>query len=545
MGQFMPETESQEVDVAASAIELATKIVDKGSDKEAAGQVLSQKDQEEADFQARQDRTPEEKFVASRDFLKQPEQLQVEADQFGRQTGWEQPAGPVFDEADPWQTDADAAAALPDRVKPYWNPDTGAFETVKEGFATVPYAPEGFRQEQAIMEPTVEEKSTLELMQNNIRAQAEIQMAEADMEALEVQKTIERNEAIDRDSSDKLASDEAQIEKAITAYETANADLTNLKVDPDRWYASRSTGQKIAGALAVALGGYQRGLAGRGDNPMLKAMNKAIDQDVRTQLLEHKDKKAGVASKKNLVGFYRDRLQNDQQAVAAAKMKINGDAQMRVLAFKAKNKGTQAGLNADKLLIDLQVSEARYKAEFARSSMKENYAAQKEERANRALNIGVIQNGRMLQANTPEAAAKTREDVAKLNSAKRTITAINSYLNEYDVIDYANPSSEVKAKMGAATTALKASFRIMLVGPGTISDADRVLINEALPKLGGGWGSVTGKDLARYNALLQQFEKDTEDRIIVETRNADPSKVYQRSASYQDRQAGPAPKRGK
>jgi hypothetical protein len=278
---------------------------------------------------------------------------------------------------------------------------------------------------------------------------------------------------------------------------------------------------------------------------MLKAMDKAIDQDVRSQLLEHRDKKAGVAAKKNLVGFYRDRLQNDEQAVAAAKMKINGDAQMRVLAFKAKNKGTQAGLNADKMLIDLQVSEARYKAEFARSSMKENYAAQKEERANRALNIGVIQNGRMLQANTPESAQKARADVAKLTSAKRTITAINQYLNEYDLIDYSNPSSEVKAKMGAATTALKASFRLMLVGPGTISDADRVLINEALPKLGGGWGSVTGKDLARYNALLQQFEKDTEDRLIVATKSIDPSKTYQSSANYQDRQAGPAPKRGK
>ena len=371
------------------------------------------------------------------------------------------------------------------------------------------------------------------LMEQNIRRGLEIDRAEADYEYDQTQKLMERNEQIDVENADKIQADQERVEASYVDFERANKDLVDLKIDKDQYWNSRSTGQKMAGALSLMLSAYTRGRDGvGGKNPMIAMYEKAVNDDIRIQIAEHADKKSGVARKKNLISFYRDRLANDQQAVAAVKLKANQEAQMKVMTFKAKNKGTRAEINADKMIIDLKVSQARYEAEFARASQVQDYKAKKEFRQNRALNTNILQGGNNLQADTPEQARVAKQLVAKQKTAKSAVGDVNSYLNEYDVIDWANPSADLKAKMNAAQTSLQAAFRIMLVGPGTISEADREIIARAVPELGGAFGSVSGKDVKRYNALLERFmiQSDHEIEGLV------PG--YQPANKYQDLQKG-------
>jgi hypothetical protein len=58
--------------------------------------------------------------------------------------------------------------------------------------------------------------------------------------------------------------------------------LSKMSVDPDRFWNSRSTGQKIAGFIGIALGALAQGVRG-GPNMGLEIINKAIDQDIKAQ----------------------------------------------------------------------------------------------------------------------------------------------------------------------------------------------------------------------------------------------------------------------
>lgn len=59
----------------------------------------------------------------------------------------------------------------------------------------------------------------------------------------------------------------------------ANAE----KIDPERYWNSRSTGGKILAGIGIILGGMGQGLMRRGENPAMQVINKAIDDDIAAQ----------------------------------------------------------------------------------------------------------------------------------------------------------------------------------------------------------------------------------------------------------------------
>ena len=64
--------------------------------------------------------------------------------------------------------------------------------------------------------------------------------------------------------------------------ENDSKDMANAKVDPDRWWASRSTPQRILGIIALALGGF--GAASRGGrNGAADMIQSAIENDISAQ----------------------------------------------------------------------------------------------------------------------------------------------------------------------------------------------------------------------------------------------------------------------
>ena len=117
--------------------------------------------------------------------------------------------------------------------------------------------------------------------------------------------------------------------------------IASAEIDPTRWYANRSTGDKIMMGVAVALDGVVKGLTGRGvgqPSPILGEMVRLQGQDIDAQI-KNIDKQRGDLNDLQRV-YVQTKEQFGDEALAADATKLAGLA-----AFKAQIQ--QAALQAD------------------------------------------------------------------------------------------------------------------------------------------------------------------------------------------------------
>ena len=74
-------------------------------------------------------------------------------------------------------------------------------------------------------------------------------------------------------------------------------DIMGSNIDPEHYWATRSTGQRISASIAMVLGGISVGINGGGENPALKNINAAIDRDIEAQ-------KFNLGKKQTLLSHY-------------------------------------------------------------------------------------------------------------------------------------------------------------------------------------------------------------------------------------------------
>jgi hypothetical protein len=128
------------------------------------------------------------------------------------------------------------------------------------------------------------------------------------------------------------------VERARASTEKLNADATalaNQKVDPERWWASRSTGQKIAGVLAAVIGGLVQGRVG-GRNTGLDMINDAIEKDIAAQ-------QQNLAHKRELLGVRRSSIgdQDKYDGAAADAADLHRVASYKLVAQQLEAERTQ------------------------------------------------------------------------------------------------------------------------------------------------------------------------------------------------------------
>jgi len=126
-----------------------------------------------------------------------------------------------------------------------------------------------------------------------VQAQANAARANAEAAQLEQQQREYADFSAHRDK--ELAKSKAFIDTASKEAEAAAADVKS----PEKVWQSKSTGQKIAGMIAVALGGFVQGFRGTASNAGLDAINKQIADEVEAQrykYMQAKDKKRDAMS---------------------------------------------------------------------------------------------------------------------------------------------------------------------------------------------------------------------------------------------------------
>lgn len=159
---------------------------------------------------------------------------------------------------------------------------------------------------------------------------------------------------------------ENQIQTAQAAYDKRHQELTaeteklysdtlNQKVDPNHFWASMSTGNRIIAAISLALGGIGGGLTGKGGNVALDIINKAIDRDIEAQ-------KGNLENKKSLLSINLQRTRDLNEAEALTRSQLSAVAAAQVQKNLSKSAGPIAQANAQVLLGQL-------KGQWAQSNM--------------------------------------------------------------------------------------------------------------------------------------------------------------------------------
>lgn len=101
--------------------------------------------------------------------------------------------------------------------------------------------------------------------------------------------------------------------------EALTKEVSEGKVNPDHFWESRSTGQKIAFGVAAFLGGFVSGFRG-GPNEALQHMESAIDRDMAAQRANIENKRGQIGDMRGLLAETYRRYGNMDQAEAAARV---------------------------------------------------------------------------------------------------------------------------------------------------------------------------------------------------------------------------------
>ncbi len=179
------------------------------------------------------------------------------------------------------------------------------------------------------------------------------------LQAAEEQKRLQAHALDEADRTRKATADSeammADIQKR--SDEMRNIDTT---VDPGRFWATRSTGQKISGIIGMALGAL--GTGPDGVNRAAMMLNQAIDRDIDAQKSEHdlrlRKGQASVNAATSAYGLHRQAIQDDVAARAAAKATLDDLSIAKVKQITAAAGGPMAQANGNELIARLEADKA-------------------------------------------------------------------------------------------------------------------------------------------------------------------------------------------
>jgi hypothetical protein len=275
--------------------------------------------------------------------------------------------------------------------------------------------------------------------QEAIGAQAKL-VADAAAQQADIQtKAMAERAALQKEWEAKLTANQGRADKVA-------ADISSTKINPDAFWQSRDTGQRVSAVLAMALGGFYAGYTGR-DNPVEKALNTAIERDIEAQ-------KANLAKKQTELGYYMQQghtlREAAQLATADSFQRTAAQAQLVATKLGGAMAGPQAAEASAKLLekaqllrqqVYVQGFEVREKALAMKLHM-ETLKANAEAKAGQAALAEAARTGRLppqLEAQAPEALAKRLVHVAE----ERPVTR-----NGQPVLDASGKPQVVRTAVG-------------------------------------------------------------------------------------------------
>lgn len=154
-------------------------------------------------------------------------------------------------------------------------------------------------------------------------------------------------ERVAKERDDILAQHEAEVDRL--AKEAASGT-----VDPDRWWKTRNTGQRITMIIAAALGGFANGFRGIGGPiPALQMIQHSIDNDIDAQKEDILNKHRGVEHAQGLLADLYRRFGRMDQAESVARQVALEHVEQETNQLVAGAKSDEAKANAQVMLANL------------------------------------------------------------------------------------------------------------------------------------------------------------------------------------------------
>lgn len=142
------------------------------------------------------------------------------------------------------------------------------------------------------------------------------------------------------------------------------------KIDPDHYWNSKNTGQKIGAAIAIMIGGIAQGYGKTNNNVALDIINKSIDQDIQAQ-------RDNMTQKNNLFNLNLEKTRNVQSAYAQTKSDAISLTQAQIANAVANAGSTEAKANGNLMIAQLQEQKAQLNNQIAvRSTLMSGAAGQ-------------------------------------------------------------------------------------------------------------------------------------------------------------------------
>ena len=152
-------------------------------------------------------------------------------------------------------------------------------------------------------------------------------------------------------------------ERAERNIAAAERMVLNYEIAPNR--AFKTTGSRLASAVAIAMSAFGQGVSGRGGpNTAYKIINDAINRDVDIQKEELRTRKDVLRNKNNLYAQMLNRFGSERSAELATQQAGIAAAVQGLEALKAVHKSENAQLNINQQIAELQATGAKAKTQL-------------------------------------------------------------------------------------------------------------------------------------------------------------------------------------
>jgi hypothetical protein len=286
-------------------------------------------------------------------------------------------------------------------------------------------------------------------------------------------------------------------------------DIREQKIDPNKIWSSKSTGEKVMAGIGLVLGGIGAGLTRSGQNQAFEFMNQAIARDVDAQKAAIEAKKTGVELENSLYGRALQRTNDARSAQYAALAMGQELAKQKLMstALLSKNPAVQA--NADMIAARLDEEIAKNKMAYGQSLLSSPMVMTK----NQDLN--------MIMRYVPK---------DQQNEAIKQYNDINEHLHEGEVIKSAFDSmSKNQGVMTRISSPVQSTKQIesdtstiqlaMAKLAGRLTENEAHIVENNLPKLGDDQATLKQKE----KNLMGLYYSKTPKSLILESFGVNPA----------------------
>lgn len=297
--------------------------------------------------------------------------------------------------------------------------------------------------------------------------------------------------------------DQRQIEN-LKKTEQAEQDLNKLSQDiadtdivAGNYFSDKTTGQKIAAALAIVFGGIGQA-RGANQNAGLVALDKAIQQDIQMQRVNLAGKREALADKKTMYAIMKDRFKDEELAALGAHNAALDGVKNKMLRQAELSSSDAVKANTERAVGEILIKQGQLQDQF---KIRQADILGKQQQASNKLmvqGVGEVTNEKYL---LPMTEAKIAYD-----GSREQINSLLDKVDKYGIGNTLKPNDELGAEINVLLTQLKGAARTDVIGPGAVTDFERQLLDRFFGE--GATANPFKKN--EFKARLKQF-RDTLD----------------------------------